>query len=175
VLTLNNIESELSYAYLHAVASRAGLICEVTGRHSDDAGVDAVLRVRGRLAQDSILTQFTADVQLKATRQPPVLENDRFQYRIKRKNYDDLRSTMTGAPQLLIVLYLPDDETQWLEHDEDRLLARKCAYWGSLREAPEIDQGSQVISIPKSNVLSVDGLRDLMTRLSKNEVINYAP
>ena len=36
-----NIESELSYAYLHAVASRAGIICENAGRHSDEAGVDA--------------------------------------------------------------------------------------------------------------------------------------
>lgn len=173
VLTLNNIESELSYAYLHAVASRAGLICEVTGRHSDDAGVDAVLRVKGQLAPDSVLTQFTADVQLKATRQTPVLENGHFQYRIKRKSYDELRSTKTGAPQLLIVLYLPDDETKWLEHDEDRLLTRKCAYWVSLRGAPDIDQGSQVIAIPESNVLSVDGVRSLMTRLSKEEVISY--
>ena len=175
MLTTNNIESELSYAYLHAVACRAGLICEVTGRHTDDAGVDAVLRVKGRLAPDSILTQFTADVQLKATRQVAVLQNERYQYRIKRKNYDELRSTKTGAPQLLILLYLPDDEAQWLEHDENRLLARKCAYWVSLRGAPDIDQGSQVIAIPKSNVVSVDGIRGLMTRLSKEEVINYAP
>jgi len=175
MLTVNYIESELSYAYVHAVASRAGIICEVTSRHTDDAGVDAVLRVKGRLAPESILTQFTADVQLKATRQAPVLENDRFQYRIKRKNYNDLRSTMTGAPQLLILLYLPNDDTQWLEHDEDRLLTRKCAYWVSLRGAPEVDQGSQVIAIPKCNVVSVDGLLSLMTRFSKAEVINYVP
>jgi hypothetical protein len=174
MLSVNNIESELSYSYLHAVASRAGLICEVSGRHTDDVGVDAVLRVKGRLAPDSVLTQFTADVQLKATRQAPALHNGRFQFRVNRKNYDELRSTKTGAPQLLIVLYLPADETQWLEHDEDRLLTRKCAYWVSLRGAAEIDQGSQVIAIPRCNVVSADGIRSLMTRFSKGEVINYA-
>jgi len=67
MLTTQNIEAELSYAYLHAVASRAGIICERTGRGSDDAGVDAVLRVKGQLAEDSRLTSFTVDVQLKAT------------------------------------------------------------------------------------------------------------
>jgi hypothetical protein len=174
MLSLSDIESELSYAYLHAVASRAGVICEVTCRHTDNAGVDAVLRVKGRLAPDSVLTHFTVDVQLKATGQAATLHNERFQYRIRRKNYDELRSTKTGAPQLLIVLYLPADETQWLEHDEDRLLTRKCAYWVSLRGAAEIDQGSQVIAIPRCNVVSADGIRSLMTRFSKGEVINYA-
>jgi len=52
MLTMQNVESELSYAYLHAVASRAQIICECTGRHSDEAGVDAVLRVKGKLARD---------------------------------------------------------------------------------------------------------------------------
>jgi hypothetical protein len=48
MLSMQNIESELSYAYLHAVASRCGIICESSGRHTDDAGVDAVLRCRKR-------------------------------------------------------------------------------------------------------------------------------
>lgn len=42
-LTPENIESELSYAYLHAVAARAGVGCKVSNRHDDNAGVDAEL------------------------------------------------------------------------------------------------------------------------------------
>ena len=38
LLSEKEIESELSYAYLHAVASRAGFACEYAGRHSDRAG-----------------------------------------------------------------------------------------------------------------------------------------
>lgn len=48
ILTPNNIKAELSYAYLHAVAARGGLECVVAGRHSDGAGVDAILRARER-------------------------------------------------------------------------------------------------------------------------------
>ena len=58
MLTAQNIESELSYAYLHAIASRAGVICEGAGRHTDEAGVDAILRIKGSLAENSTLTQF---------------------------------------------------------------------------------------------------------------------
>jgi hypothetical protein len=39
-LTKNNIESELSYAYLHAVASASGAGCQCGNRHDDNAGID---------------------------------------------------------------------------------------------------------------------------------------
>ena len=42
-LSSQNIESELSYAYLHAVASHAGASCSVGSRHEDNTGVDARL------------------------------------------------------------------------------------------------------------------------------------
>ena len=173
MLTHQNIESELSYAYLHAIASRAGIICESTGRHTDEAGVDAILRVKGRLAEDSILTQFPVEVQLKATKQTPAEQNGKYSYSLKVKNYNELRSTNTGAPQLLIVFYLPEDSNTWLDHSEECLVSRRCAYWVSLRGAPETEVESKTIHIPRANLLSVDSLRALMTRFSKREVLNY--
>jgi hypothetical protein len=173
MLTTQNIESELSYAYLHAVASRAGIICESTGRHTDEAGVDSVLRVKGMLAQDSILTQFPVEVQLKATKQIPIEQNGRFSYSLKVKNYNELRSTNTGAPQLLVVLYLPVDSNTWLDHSDECLVTRRCAYWLSLRGAPATDQDSKTVYIPKTHLLSVDALRVLMTRFSKREDLHY--
>jgi len=172
MLTLQNIESELSYAYLHATAARAGIICEYTGRHSDEAGVDAVLRVKGRLAQDSVFTQFTVEVQLKATKQVPVEQNGRYSHSLKVKNYNELRSENTGAPQLLVVLYLPEDAETWLSHSEESLVARRCAYWVSVRGAAETDQASRTIYVPRANLLSVAALRGLMTRFSRQEVLN---
>ncbi len=132
MLSTENIESELSYAYLHAVASCAGIICEYTGRHSDAAGVDAVLRVNGRLAPDSTLTRFTVEVQLKATKKMPVEQDGRYSHSLEAKNYNDLRSVEALAPQLLVVLYLPEDAETWLTHGEEGLIARRCAYWASL-------------------------------------------
>lgn len=65
LLSQQDIESELSYAYLHAVASRAGFECHLTGRYSDRAGIDALLRVKERFGPGSLLTDFTIEIQLK--------------------------------------------------------------------------------------------------------------
>jgi hypothetical protein len=119
------------------------------------------------------LTQFTVDVQLKATKKIPVEQDGKYSYSLKVKNYDELRSTNTGAPQLLVVLFLPDDAKTWLTHSEDCLVARRCAYWLSLRGAPGTDQASKTVYIPRANLLSVEGLRTLMSRFSKQEVLNY--
>ncbi|CAK0768443.1 hypothetical protein CCP3SC1AL1_4480001 [Gammaproteobacteria bacterium] len=48
-LSSNDIESELSYAYLHAVAAKAGVGCKIGSRHDDNAGIDAVLTGWGHL------------------------------------------------------------------------------------------------------------------------------
>lgn len=173
MLTTNNIEAELSYAYLHAIASRAGIICEYTARHSAEAGVDAVLRVKGKLDPQSVFTQFTVDIQLKATKKAPVEQNGRYSFALKAKNYDELRSVNTGAPQMLIVLFLPADAETWLTHSEECLLSRRCAYWVSLRGGLPTDLDSKTIYIPRANMLSVNQLRDVMTRFSKREVIEY--
>ncbi len=58
-LTDRNIEAELSYAFLHAVACKAGFSCEYRNRHLDSAGADATITEDGRkLAEDSVLTSF---------------------------------------------------------------------------------------------------------------------
>jgi hypothetical protein len=174
LLTDLQIESELSYAYLHAVASRAGFECSVTGRHSDGAGVDAVLRVKERFAPDSRLTHFTIDVQLKATIAEPLLRHERYSYPLEVEHYDKLRDEGCGNPLILAVLFLPRNPEEWLAHSEDRLVARRCAYWVSLRGAPpSANSISQTVYIPKENCLSVEGLRTLAARISLGEVPSY--
>jgi len=174
LLTRQNIESELSYAYLHAVASRAGFECTVAGRHGDGAGIDAVLRVRERFGKDSFLTNFTIDVQLKATVAEPSLRNGRYSVPLDVEHYDKLRSTSHAAALLLVVLFLPADAGEWLIHSEDQLIARRCAYWASLRGAPpSTNTASQTVYIPKANCLSIDVLRTLAAQISRGELPGY--
>jgi len=54
-MTENDIMAELSYAYLHAVAARAGIGCKVGCRIDDGASVDAFVRVDEKMASDSVL------------------------------------------------------------------------------------------------------------------------
>jgi hypothetical protein len=175
LLTENDIKAELSYAYLHAVVSRAGFGCEVTGRLSDGAGVDAVLRIRERLVPPPSLVEFTVDVQLKATSSEPVVRDDHYSFWLIRRQYDKLRMTEIRNPRILVVLFLPPEASQWMEQSVEAMLLRRCAWWVSLYDAPPTDnQTGQTVYLPRQNVFSVDGLRDLLTRLATGEMIPYA-
>jgi len=110
LLSRQDVESELSYAYLHAVAARAGFECTVAGRHSDGDGIDASLRVRLRTPfPECVYTRFTIDIQLKATSQAPVFRNDRYSHSLQVEHYDKLRAEDYQGTLLLVVLFLPSD------------------------------------------------------------------
>jgi hypothetical protein len=98
----------------------------------------------------------------------------KYAYSLRLKNYNELRSVECQAPQLLVVLFLPADNGHWLVHSAERLVCQRCAYWVSLRSAPESpNDRAQTVYIPKDNHLSVPKLRELMARFSRKEVIDY--
>lgn len=175
MLSEQNIEAELSYAYLHAVATRGGFACSYTNRHLDDAGVDAQIHEDGRLlAADSIHASFTLHAQLKATRVTPVEQNGKFSFNLKVGQYNRLRETRLASPRIMVVLYLPPEPSEWLRHSEECLIAKRCAYWVSLRGAPASpNESTQTVYIPRNQVLSVDALTAIMTRCSRDEEMLY--
>lgn len=173
-LSDNDIKSELSYAYLHAVASRAKCECQVSGRHSDGMGVDARVHVKERFSPDS-LTRFTVEVQLKATSEQPAQQGGRLSYWVKAKNYEELRDTNVPNPQLLIVFIMPENPAEWLTCSEESLIARRCAYWLSLYDAPTGSPSGQTVYIPTVNILSVEAFRTLLARFARKERLRYAP
>jgi uncharacterized protein DUF4365 len=174
LLTENNIKAELSYAYLHAVASRSGCGAVVTNRHRDSAGVDAIISAKERFAPDLLYTDFSIDVQLKATSDDPALDDlGRFPYSLRLDHYNKLRDSERQSALVLIVLFLPAESGLWLVHSADGLLARRCAYWVGLRGAPEsANKATQTVYLPSANQFSVEGLRSLMTRVSRGDLIN---
>jgi hypothetical protein len=51
---------------------------------------------------------------------------------------------------------------------------QKCAHWVSLRGAnPSTNKTGETVYLPKDQVFSPDGLRVLMTRLSRSEQLRY--
>ena len=175
-MTENDMMAELSYAYLHAVAARAGFSCKVGNRMDDGASVDAFVRVNERIDPTSVLWNFDFEVQLKATKQILTESNGNCSYFFKGiDRYDRLREPGSPLPKLLVVLILPSDSSQWLTLDEKSLIARRCAYWVSLKGAPESDNGTgQTIAIPQTQILTVGRLRNVAMRLSQQEDLIYA-
>ena len=170
-----NIESELSYAYLHAVASHAGIACSVGSRHEDNNGIDATLTAWGPFSNGGYLTEVTIKVQLKATTTEPADDGENLSYFLRGVNrYDDLRTETVANARILVVLFLPADAQEWLNHSPGQLVLRRCAYWQSLRCAPTTANGSgATVKLPKAQMFNPQALKNLATQLSHSKFPLY--
>jgi hypothetical protein len=174
MLTQQDIEAQLSYAYLHAVVSHAGFDCQHATPSQDKQGIDAIIAAYGSFP-DSIKTQVTINVQLKATIEQPVDNGTHLSYFVKEiKRYDKLRDNHCDPARILVVLFLPPQHADWLSHSENELILKNCAYWVSLRNAPgsENDTG-KTVKIPKEQMLNVENLKTLVKRLAQGDIPSY--
>src|SRR5438552_2690338 len=119
-LAPNDIESELSYAYLHAVAAKSAIACRVSSRLEDNAGIDALLTAWGPFPNGGYRQEVDLKVQLKATVSQPAEADTHCVQR-----YDDLRMRTVSTPRLLVVLFLPANADQWIGISEDELIMRR--------------------------------------------------
>jgi len=173
-LSNNDIEAELSYAYLHAVASRAGVGCKIGSRHDDNAGIDAELTGWGPFT--GYREEIDIKVQLKATVRPKAESQAGYwTYSLAGiHRYNDLRSETISTPRILVVLFLPENAAEWLSLDDNALTLRECAYWVSLRGAKQSSNiSAQTVFIPKHQRFDPNGLHNLMDKLSSNQIPQY--
>lgn len=175
-LSENDIKCELSYAYLHGVAGRAGCECQHSGRISDNLGIDARLTARGVFAPPPSYTLFDVYVQLKATSQNLAVVKNRLSFRLEKAQYDKMRETAVKNQWILVVFVLPELREDWLKTSAQALTLKRCAYWVSLRGAPPPPDGPDdrlTIHIPKRNRFTVAALRDLLVRCSVEDWVTY--
>jgi hypothetical protein len=81
--------------------------------------------------------------------------------------YNLLREPIVlGSSRILVLLVLPEDETQWTTQTVEELILRRCAYWMSLCGAEPTTAHTTVrIAIPRTNVFSSEALKALMNLL----------
>jgi hypothetical protein len=175
-MTPQDIEAELSYAYLHAVAAKAAVACQYCSRTFDSTGVDAQLKVVRDFGPGA-LTELTVEVQLKATIRQPGERLNRLAYFLADiGRYNRLRAETIVPPRVLVVLFLPEDAEEWLRHTDEQLVLKRCAYWVSLKGAPEsANDSGQTIYIPRDQVFSPEGLTSMLARLAQEEDLRYEP
>ena len=154
-LSENDVKSELSHAYIHALAVNGGYAYQ-PGPQPDRISVDAVI-VSGEKSKPQM------DLQLKAASSPRIRE-DGLHFRLGAKNYNDLRELPRRNPIILAVLELPPNRDDWLDCDGEGLTMRRRAWWLSLAGYPETDAETQTVILPHSQLLTPNSLTDLMTR-----------
>lgn len=173
-LSIQNIESELSYAYLHAIASKAGMNCKTGNRHDDNEGIDAVVNYNGPIPE-TYITDVQIDVQLKATIKDGGDNPDYWTYYLQGVNrYDKLRLDSSPIVKILVVLFLPNNSEEWLKCSQDELILKHAAYWVCLHGAKASDNTTgQTIYIPKTNLITPESLRNLAIEIGQNKKPQY--
>lgn len=167
MLTRNQIESELSLAYLQAVAAVETFSVDVP--HVDSDSVDAVISGKGKIDPSSLRYSPRIEVQLKASINAEPNGDGDIPFDMTIKNYDDLRAESL-LPRLLIILALPKDKVDWLIHKPDMLILQKCCYYLNLKGKPaSLNGGHQRVYVPMTNVLTPNALKALMIKASKLE------
>jgi len=172
----SDIKSELSYAYLHAVAAHAGCACQHSGRHSDNLGIDARLTATDIGAPAPSLSVFDVYVQLNATSQNLAVVQNRLSFRLEKALYNKMRVTNMNNQWILVVLILPGVAADWLKTSTQALTLKRCAYWVSLRGAPAPPDGPDerlTIHIPKRNRFTVAALQALLVRCAQQDWVTY--
>lgn len=173
-MIVQDIESELSYAYLHAVAAKAGMSCKQGNRHDDGAGVDAEINYRG-MTSHSYKRHIQLNIQLKATLKDAGSLPDYFSYYLQgAKRYEKLRVDDSDIYKILVVLFLPNDPNSWLDCTPNELILKKAAHWVCLYGAPASSNPTgQTVYLPKVNLLTPDSLKDLVELAVNRKVPQY--
>ncbi len=159
-------QEALCRAYTHAIAGRYGLGCSF---RDFDYGIDMTVHAIRLREHRYFESGFNLDIQAK-TSTAVVVSSSHVLYDLEVKYYDDLRDPTVGCPRILVLLVLPEEETNWTQQTEEHLLLRRCAYWMSLKSMESTTNIKTIrISIPRTNVLSVEALRQLMEKVSRRE------
>ena len=160
-MDLNRHKEMFSIAYINAVAARVGL--ELAQIRYDVDGVDGILVSSGGTAPQ-------VNFQAKSTSRRDVWRGDHVALKLPKRNYDHLRIPKF-VPRILIVVLLPEDQSKWLTQNHDQLCLRRCAYWISLRDAPEVPNTSRkTVRIPADNMFDHVSLTEMLDRIGRGEL-----
>ncbi len=159
---------QLSRAYAQAVAAVCGCRWSVP---TPDYGVDLSLRQvafrRGRWREEGL----SLYIQLKSTGGAATTPTE-VVYDLKADDYETLRRATRDSQALLVLLVLPANRAEWLDHNESRLELRRCAYWLSLRGQPASPNVSTVrVHIPRANQFTPAALERIMEAVRRKENI----
>jgi hypothetical protein len=164
-MPVTGMREQLSKAYLHMIASSAGLDLGDWG--TDYCGFDVTMS--SSVDYSPHLYAPKIDVQLKCTGQESVTKADHIAWQLETRTVDLLSRPNRSDPSLLCVLVTAADYWDWLHMDQNGLLAKSVMYWLWASDFPahKPDQESQVVHLPSANVLNPSSILDLMAIASK--------
>ena len=134
-----------------------------------DYGVDGTFHPIKQIGSSLCDSGFPLDFQLKATTNWQI-NGTEIIYRMSADAYNkliDRDNNNRAIPQILILLCLPQNPSEWLEVNEDQLMLRKCCYWHRLRGQLTTNSSKVTVRIPRTQVLHVQSLLELLDQVTQ--------
>ena len=164
----NQSKEEVSCVCVNLVAAVAGYEFQRAERLSDSDGVDGTIIALGTKGGRR---RPRFDVQIKSTSKDILnINNEYISYPLKVKNYEELRDENVQAPQILILVLLPNDKNKVFQQSEEGININCSIYWISLRGyPPTTNEYTVTVRLPRNQVFNKQALNSIMQRISAGE------
>lgn len=160
------MKEQISRAYVHMVASAAGLTLGAWGTDYD--GIDVTLRSKVDFGGVSGSLGAELDIQLKCTGQESVVRAETVAWSLDARTAKILRAPNRYSLGVFCVMVVPTDPGFWLYHSTDGILARSQMYWIRGQDIPSPGNNESVtVHLPKKNIFTSKNALDLMEESSK--------
>jgi len=169
MLTPNDIKQEISFLFVHALATRLGYSFERTCIDRDS--IDATICAKGKLpGSKGVILSPKIDVQLKATEQE--CSGIHIPFKISKKNYDDLRQNAM-VPRVLVVIFLIPG-INWVDYDVEKISLYGKGFWVSLKGMDAIENISdKTIYLNQTQRLTDEVIQQWMVSAANREELSH--
>lgn len=156
-------KEQFSVAFMKALAAPLGF--NPDEYDVDDDSVDIFFKAKGFVGKKIRNPQL--HFQLKCTHKH-FDKSGTLHFQLPIKNYNDLIGEDVVAPTYLIIVNVPENETEWISCNMEDLVLKYSAYWVSLRNhQPIIGQDSITIAINKTQKFNSVIFQQLMDNASE--------
>lgn len=161
-------QEEFSYAFIGTLVTAAGYTLQTTTRGIDNVGIDITVTAPGEIGR-TLSPKF--DAQVKCTTDSSFIKSTQINYPLVVNNYKRLIHPQPSTPQLLIIVFVPKEPSDWLEATEEKMIIQKSAYWMSLKGKADTENTEKVtVKIPRQNLLTPQSLQEIMQRIVDKEL-----
>lgn len=162
---LSNVKSNLSLAYVRAIAAKLNFAFQEASRDIDSLGIDCCILNKGVGSANKYSMGGEIKLQVKAFSRSSTSMYRETDSQIEYKLNNEL---IPNAPIFyLVVVELPEEENfdEWLQVKPDHLILKKCAYFIRIKETVK----AGFIKIPKSNRFSTETLPNMFITVTNKE------
>jgi Domain of unknown function (DUF4365) len=155
----NKQKEQFSIAFIRVLAAVAGVYVQ---EPKDDIESEDLVLAAKRAGSPRLAVQAKCSAHLE-------IGTEDFPFELRIEDYDNLRSTNTCLPRILIVVEVPAGEPQaaWIDHKETECCMRRSAYWMSLHGYRSLPNRTSVtIRIPLRQKLTVNSILDMMGKVA---------